>query len=443
MDSLEPKSLIQIVSEKEFLSLAQDICLNFFRTHNAFCQQLAKTADINRKFYSSMIQEAEFFESFLDEHGARENKTWYFFAEYVASIRNLAIVAFLIKHLLDRYPYYNLHETETFDKIFTTEAERTLEFLNQSIFNLFQEVIKSGQANMLVIPTESVDPEGFSDIETNQRLPRNIEEDHVKDEEEQIVDLCHKVHNVYKMMSEVDLGQNYEAEKLRKIIPAKIDEKKARLLKNLIHSVQSDYDTYIKNTRVEQNYSNLKTLRGYISIPLHLLEAVVWLSHFYERHEDEIRAGECKTKITTLVNKDILLDRIVNFVFFNAMHFIQNGDKLSEELLKGISKTVSYELPVPKPLGFHARPSTYVSLIARQHEGEAYLLVDGERYNAKSVMSLLQAGGAIADKGHESVTFEGDKLILDDIKILAKYNYCEDQKIPKELDYLRVLRNTV
>jgi phosphotransferase system HPr (HPr) family protein len=210
----------------------------------------------------------------------------------------------------------------------------------------------------------------------------------------------------------------------------------------MIHSVQSDYDTYIKNTRIEQTYPDLKVLRGYVSLPLHLMEAVVWLSHFYERHEDEIRSGECKTKITTLVSKHMLLDRTVNFVFYHTTYFLQKGDSLSDGLLKRLSKTVSYELPVPKPLGFHARPSTYISLIVRKYEGEAFLIVDGERYSAKSVMSLLQAGGAIADKGYETVTFEGDKRILDDIKILAEYNYCEDQKIPRELDYLRLLRNT-
>ncbi|OGW17870.1 MAG: hypothetical protein A3K09_05990, partial [Nitrospinae bacterium RIFCSPLOWO2_12_FULL_47_7] len=309
VERIEPKSLIQIISEKEFLLLVQEICLNFFKTHNAFCKQLRKTADINRKFYSCMIQEAEFLESFLDEHGARENKTWYFFAEYIASIRNLAIVAFLIKHLLDRYPYYNLHEDESFDKVFHAESQKTLDFLNQSILNLFEEACKAGLANQMVIPSDSVDPEGFGDIETNQRLPRNIEEDHIKEEVEQIIDLCHKIHNVTKLMGDIDLGLVHDEEKLRKVIPIKIDEKKARLLKNMIHSVQSDYDTYIKNTRMEQLYPVLKVSRGYISLPLHLLEAVLWLSHFYERHEDEIRSGECKTKITALVDKAKLLDR--------------------------------------------------------------------------------------------------------------------------------------
>ncbi|NIR52076.1 hypothetical protein GWO43_25995, partial [candidate division KSB1 bacterium] len=80
---------------------------------------------------------------------------------------------------------------------------------------------------------------------------------------------------------------------------------------------------------------------------------------------------------------------------------------LSKELIKNFVKVVRYQLPIPKPLGFHARPSTYISLIIRKHDSDAFLVVDGEKFNARSVMSLLQAGGAIADKGYQEVVFEG------------------------------------
>ena len=64
-------------------------------------------------------------------------------------------------------------------------------------------------------------------------------------------------------------------------------------------------------------------------------------------------------------------------------------------------------------------------------------IVDGEKYNAKSVMSLLQAGGAIADKGHTTVEFQGSKQAIDDVKILANYNYCDEGEFPNKLSYLR------
>ena len=100
-------------------------------------------------------------------------------------------------------------------------------------------------------------------------------------------------------------------------------------------------------------------------------------------------------------------------------------------------------LPIPKPLGFHARPATYISIIARQYENmDLFMIVDGEKINTKSVMSLLQAGGTIADKGYETVFFEGDARVIEDIKLLAKHNYCEDCEIPSRLSYLRDFKNS-
>ena len=99
---------------------------------------------------------------------------------------------------------------------------------------------------------------------------------------------------------------------------------------------------------------------------------------------------------------------------------------------------VKVELPVPKPLGFHARPSTLVSIIARKYEDlDLFVIVDEKKFNAKSVMSLLQVGGLVADKGYQTIFFEGDKRVVDDIKLLAKHNYCEKGEIPARLSYLR------
>jgi phosphotransferase system HPr (HPr) family protein len=164
---------------------------------------------------------------------------------------------------------------------------------------------------------------------------------------------------------------------------------------------------------------------------------MVWMIHFYERHEDEIRQGEAKSVISGLVNKVDILSHIVNFAFYYSHEHVKKGNDLSREILKTFVKNVRYEVPVPDPLGFHARPSTYVSLIVRKYGAEAWLVVDQERFDAKSVMSLLQAGGVVADKGYKTVVFEGDQRALDDIKILAAHNYCEEDGIPSELEYLR------
>ncbi len=434
---MEAKSLIQIISEDEFLHIVQEPSRLFFEISDIFCDKLENKKEITRKFYSSLIQETEYLESVLDEYGARENKMWSFFAEYVASIRNLTIAAFYVKHILDRYPYYNLGESEEDSRVFHEVAYKILNFLNISINDLRVEVVKTGQLNGLKILKGPFSLNEFSEIEANKRLPKTILEDEVKGEQERVIDLCQKYRKVAKMVNEIRFENKENFESFRHIIPSKVDEKLVRMFKELVHSVQSEYDTYVKNTRMEQSVEKLKNMRGYISMPLHLLEVVLWLCHFYERHEDDIRPGECKQQISKLVNKDVLLSHIFNFGFYYSKFYLQKGDKIIKEILNGIVEIVRAEVPVPHPLGFHARPSTYLSLIARHHEGELYMIIEDEKYNAKSVMSLLQAGGILADKGYANVTLEGTRQVINDVKILAQNNYCEEGEFPRTLSYLR------
>jgi phosphotransferase system HPr (HPr) family protein len=439
---LEPKSLIQIISEEEFLPLVEEAGNQFFETFNLFASLPNKRRDANRKCYSNLIQQAELLESFMDEHGARQNKTWSFFTEYVASIRNLVLAGFYLKHLVDRYPFYNLRDSDEQKETFFKEGQGLLAFLNESILNLYRECLRAGEKNNLKISIEAIDPNQFSEVEVNKQLPQNAEDEQIKEDEERIIDMFEKMNNVAGMMEDMNSRVRQKEGDLKRIVPEVIDEKKARMMLSLVHSVQSEFDTYIKGTYIQERYEELKTFRGYIAVPLHLLEVTIWLTHFYERHEDEIRQGECKRIISTLVNKDELLSQIVNFCFKSCIFYIREGALLGKELLKNFVKTVRYELPIPTPLGFHARPSTYISLIVRNYDADAFLLVDDEKFNARSVMSLLQAGGAVADRGYQTVVFEGDQRILDDLKILAAHNYCEDTSVPNELSYLKSMRET-
>ena len=136
---MEPKSLIQIISDEEFLHIVQEPSELFFMVSKDFERILERNKNVSRKVYSRLVQESEYLESVLDEHGARENKAWSFFSEYIASIRNLAIAAFYIKHILDRYPYYKLKETKELDLKFHSAANQTLYFLNKSIPVLMKE----------------------------------------------------------------------------------------------------------------------------------------------------------------------------------------------------------------------------------------------------------------------------------------------------------------
>jgi len=435
---VEPKSLTQIISEKDFLALAEAPCEQFLNVFFLFKRRSEGKKYISRKFYSNLTQEAEYLENFMDQYGARENKNWSFFVECLASIRNLSIAAFFTRHLLDRYPYYNLRESSEKENEFKNASTGVLRFLNHSILNLFRELCATAETNDLNIPINTKAQVEFTEIESNKRLPRNVTEDEVKDEEERVIEVCEKIKHISRLMNDSKICQIEDVNELKLAVLTKYNEKRARMHKNLIHNIQSDFDTYVKNTKVEVGYQELKVLRGYVSMPLHLLDVSLWMAHFYERHEDEIRPGENRKRISTIVNKDVLLGKIINFGFFYSQYFINEGNKLADEILKCFTKVLRVELPIPKPLGFHARPSTLISIIARQYEDmDLSVVVDGKKFNAKSVMSLLQVGGVIADKGYQTILFEGDKRVVDDIKLLAKHNYCEKGEIPSRLSYLR------
>ena len=80
-------------------------------------------------------------------------------------------------------------------------------------------------------------------------------------------------------------------------------EERARVYEASVHNLQSAYDTYIKNTVLEEGDERLPRMRGHISCAFHLLEAVTDLVHFVERHEGS-RSDETTEMITRTVDRD-------------------------------------------------------------------------------------------------------------------------------------------
>ena len=259
---VEPKSLTQIISEEDFLSLAKAPCGQFLNVFFLFKRRDEEKKEISRKFYSNLTQEAECLENFMDQYGARENKKWSFFVECLASIRNLSIAAFFTRHILDRYPYYNLRESEQKKDKFNNASLGVLGFLNCSILDLLKELCATAETNGLNVSIDMDNQIEFTEIESNTRLPRNVAEDQVKDEEEHVIEICEKIKHISRLMNDSKISQSQNRNELKLAVLKKYNEKRARMHKNLIHNIQSDFDTHIKNTRIEAIYQDLKILRG-------------------------------------------------------------------------------------------------------------------------------------------------------------------------------------
>jgi hypothetical protein len=90
----------------------------------------------------------------------------------------------------------------------------------------------------------------------------------------------------------------------------------------------------------------------------------------------------------------------------------------------------------------HLRPASLVAKLAMHHGAKLTLIVDKKEFDASNILSITIASGMIAQRGYRTACFRGDKRVIDDLKLLAEYNYGEDEKgsqspLPPELAHLR------
>ena len=69
-----------------------------------------------KKLYSQLISTSQVLEDFLDFHGAKNSKDWYFYRELTAAVRHLSLGGYSQKHISNRLVFYELPDTKGFEK---------------------------------------------------------------------------------------------------------------------------------------------------------------------------------------------------------------------------------------------------------------------------------------------------------------------------------------
>jgi len=429
-------SLIEIIKEEEFLPIAQKASRKMIMLSSCL---LEDGKNLNKKMYGVLIKESTDLEDFLDDHGARNNKTWVFFGELVASIRNFSNVAYILSHVLRRLTLYRLnnpHEQE-----FAQDAQTVLQFFNESLIALFAHLRKEAELLTLEIPPCTPDETEREDLVTKV-LPFTIDEEPVCEINENVTRVASEFISIFKNAAHLMFEKKVSEKQIDKLIPAKINEDVLRNTESKIHSLQSMYDTYIHKTPVESKDDSLKSLRGYISVTLHLVEIAQVLCHFVERHETKVRTETTMKRIEKIVSRKAVLDIIINFALYYYTLFIKEGTMLAETIVQRYTVIDSIVLKVPEGLGFHLRPSTLVAKVVNNYGTKTTLVINNKEFDAGSVIDLMWAAGVIKKEGLTHVEFRGDKKTLHDLKILADVNYGEDTMgksvpLPEEIEYLR------
>ncbi len=409
------------------------------------CRYITLMADprteFTKKLYSKLISSSMLLEDFLDFHGAKNNKNWYYYRELAAAVRHLSLGANFQKHLSNRLVFYDLSNCSDFQK----DGEATLEFLTRTLADMAPIILKEAQLHDIPIPDDQFGKDDFPTITTDDLLHYDIDDQDKDLQKKHIVKIASEFLNITKDFDQLKFYEPYQYEDILSLVPDKVNEVEIRRYEMLLHSLQSSFDTYVIHGGFRYGNRKLKQLRGAFSVVFHLLQMVGRLLHFYERHLHE--AGYKNTykiiqdKLASLINPVTLLDRTINYGLFYACHFLTNGQELAGEILNENIERAKIKVNIPQKLGFHARPSLLVAKIVQHYGGQVELCLGDDRFDASSVLDIQWAGGKIQKEALQEVVFEGDARTLKDIEILAGVNYGEDTMgkgvpLPTELKYL-------
>lgn len=427
----------KLILERQFIGPLQAHAEVFFRLSNSL---LTPGLDSwNKKHFFQLVSEADALESFLDDYGARYNRTYAFLTELVASLRWFAHAGYSIAHMVTRLESYGAPSwgtNEDWDEA-NTALQHGLAYLRDNAVRLIQAVRAEAQQLSIEITPESFPESNFMPVVARRRLPRSVGQAELQNEEQKIGEVVTKYLRACELLGDLRVRRIHDAKERHAFFSRHCTEAQSRTYEATVHNLQSTYDTHIQNTVLEARDERLAKLRGRASASLHLLQALTHLAHFIERHETDIRSEEAKRKISELVERSEVEGVALNVFLYWAERFMQSGVSLAEALLPEYTKLVEIEFELPDHLALHARPAALIVGIVNHHSTPVEMEVGGKRCSAGSILELLVAVGSMPHQ--KRFVFRGDERPVRDIARLFAADLGENglDLLPAELAYLR------
>ncbi len=416
-----------ILREEEFAGLLQDASAEFGQCL-ASVQGDAQGFD-EMGFMSRLVGAANAFETFLDDHGARQNRTFVTLGEAVASVRGLARVRVDNLHLVSRLPRYKLLEGCSELEQALGEAEAVLRRSLQGLVRALKE-----EMGRLGVTWPEAQPSKAGPLSRQRQLPRNLDTGFAVDEREHIAAIGSRFLSVVAASRNLGLERHRRMGDLPTYVSHHATEERCRWYQSAVHNIQSMYDTYVLGTATEEEHPWLHFLRGHATVSFHLLEMATELVHFYERHESDIRHEAAREAIAQVVPKGEILDVAINTYLHYAYVFVEEASELAAKVLTTFVSQQSADLELPEGVVLHARPLALIVQIARHHGSPIEITINGESCSANSLMSLIMLAGNHPDC--RVLHAKGDAAALEDLKLLFTAGLGEGGKLPPELGYL-------
>ena len=430
----------KIVSEKDFTRILEPFVrpLLSLSHHAGASAGMENSKRLHMGFLANVIKYASDAEHLLDRYRARHNLNWIYFRELTASAKNFGKASFLLEELKKNFNRDYLSIDGKSD--FIEEAESTSVFLNEVLVAIFLELKKEARRVGISIPEEKPLSTYGLKLQEEVILPHTIEESADSEIAFTTQKILHRCVAFEEEARFLERAVQSKAHGLASQIPRPINEGKLRRLGTQLHNLVSWYDSYVVNHSIEREFPELKKIRETFSVQLNLSKIGTILAHYFERHL--MMPSPVVSRLKNLVPAARLLEDALFFTLYYQVKCVHSARRLADAVLPNMLEEVTYDLPVPQSLGFHARPSTLVAKVVQQYGAAVKMFVDDQTFNAGSILELLSAGGYVVTKRLDHVRFHGEKRALDDLKILAEHNYGEtengtDAPLPEMLSYLR------
>lgn len=391
-----------------------------------------------RRFLLTLTEEATGIEEFLDEYDARYNRTFAGVGELIASLRVFASVGHSLRVILKTHNRRCPLDGEL-EEQFRLETSRTAGFVEVVIRRLLgaacQDLVRLCGPRFEAVPGGPIE---FVALNSSQHLPHTIGADdaseirtHIGSQANQFLAALRRLEDRYK-------GTRFtDTESMRVYARDTANEEQSRFLEAKLRNQLSAYDTFLRNSVAEQTNSDLPEFRDILITTLQLQQMMTQLAHFYERHENDIRGESSRRRVAELVDKNVILDRTLNYCLFFVARFMSLGRGHAERMLEEATHTKRVILALPDNCMLHARPASLIARVAQHHGTDVKMVVSGESCSANSIMQVIMLAGQ-NPKARE-VGFSGDERPIADLEALFAAGLGEDGEgsFPEELSYLK------
>lgn len=385
------RALEEIMTKEEienvFIPKLREITYNFFEIVFYFIKNRNKCG---KEFFVTFTKESDKIESFLDDHGAGNNKSFFYFRELIAAIRWLTQAIFQNLHIVSRYESYSLNLAPALEKDFLDNLNKNFSFMIDTLMIFCNEIVSEGKTLGLILNQNTVQADFVNfGIPYRKMLPSDLEQQDTGDK-----DLI-----INFLLKFLDIGQDIEMFINNRDVEANITEETLENFRSGYHRLQSMYDTYISNTDIAKKLPVLTSLRGHISVNLHLFEMARSLIHFYERHTERfMRLSEEKSNLRKIRFNDIKKSVEV-FILPFVFSFVKSGKNLAEQIFETLGtdpdeyvlETISFIISPYRIEDFHLRPVMPVTQIAAKYSTNIDLYFNRKRYDLKSPLEMAMA----------------------------------------------------